>query len=153
MTGHAPILVCGYLPYSDQSVVDRQEDIPRWQDAVRATARGFNGELMFVVALNDTAGRTPAGVWEDLPLIPQKWTRGELAARNEFTIIGFDDLSQQPSMTHFVGGNWIIAAQVTISERNHQGYRFVAAFDGHIPRSEVLGAYRRAKPALDEDAA
>ncbi|WOI09080.1 hypothetical protein [Thalassospira lucentensis] len=136
-----PVLVCGYLPHAEETVAQRVEDAPDWREAVRSVKRPFAGEMMFVVALDDQSRRSPEGVWENLPLVETRWTRKELTDRFPFTIIGFNNMSMEPLMLHVEGGNWIIAAQCVVAERNQEGFHFVAAFEGFIPQSDVLGSF------------
>lgn len=138
-----PVLVCGYLPHAEQTVAERVESPSDWKVAVQEVARPYSGEMTFVVALDDRVRRKPAGVWEDLPLVPQEWTRAQLSSQEDFTVIGFNNMSMQPLMLHVQAANWIIAAQCVLAERNQDGFRFVAAFDGHIQKSDVLGAFFR----------
>ncbi|OSQ38666.1 MULTISPECIES: hypothetical protein [Thalassospira] len=139
-----PTLVCGFLSHADQTVAERIV-IPTaqdWPTAVRRVARSFAGEMMFVVALRDDKSRKPSGVWEELPIEKRKWSARILSESHEFTVIGFNNLRMEPLMLHVTAPNWIVAAHLSIAEKNHEGFRFVACFEGHIPQADVLGSAR-----------
>lgn len=138
------IRVIGWSANTEQTI-DELLQAPTWEAAVGRALEKYSGELQFVIALDESqaptdSGFSPIGRWENVPLKPDTW-RKVGAGRNRFSIMGFDHSQLIPVLEYWEAAAWTMAAQKSLHQHRHHQYRFIAAFNGYLKDSAILGYF------------
>lgn len=138
------IRVIGWSANTEQTI-DELLVAPTWEEAVGRALENYCGELQFVIALDEDQAPTdlgfaPIGRWETMPNKPDTW-RNYGTGRDRFSIMGFDHTQLIPVLEYWEAAAWTMAAQKSLHQHRYHEYRFIAAFNGHLKDSAILGYF------------